>query len=76
MQGHQRGVVHAVDVVAAQDQDQLGVVLIDEGDIVVEGVGAAFVPLAALQAGIRREHMDAAFQAVEVPRLAVADVGV
>ena len=69
-------VVHAVQVVAGQDDDVLGVVALDVADVLIDGVGRAGVPVAARLGGVRRQDGDAAVTGVEVPCLASADVGV
>ena len=74
--GEHLRVVHLVDVVAGEDEDIFGVIAVDEIDILIDGVGGALVPLALLVGRIRGEDVDAAVHPVEVPGLAVADVGV
>ena len=68
------GVVHLIDVVAGEDQHLVGVIAVNEANILVNGVGRALVPLRALAAGVGRQDADAAVGIVEVPGLAVADV--
>ncbi len=73
--GHERLVVHLVDVVAGEDHDRVGRVVLDHVDVAEDGVGRAAVPLGDPAAGdVRLEHLDAAVVAVEVPRPAEADV--
>ena len=62
-------------MVAGQNENIFRVIVRDERDILINCVRRTLVPLRGL-ALIRRQHADAAAQAVEVPRLARADVGV
>ena len=73
---HHVGVVHFIDMVAGEDDHILGVVQVDEADVLVDGVGRTLVPGAALAALIGGQDVDAAGAAVQVPRLAAADVAV
>src|SRR5699024_10953956 len=73
---HHLGVVHLVDVVAGQDHHILRVIQVDEPDVLIDGVGGALVPGAALAAHIGRQDVDAAGGAVQVPGHAAADVAV
>ena len=61
-------------MVARQDEHVLGVVAFNEVDVLVNGVGSALVPVGTSGRLIRRQHMYAAVQAVQVPWLSVADV--
>ena len=69
-------VVHLIDVIARKNQNIVRVVLLDEADVLVDGVCRAAVPLAALGRHVRWQHEHAAVVQVEVPRLAGADVAV
>ena len=65
VRGGRRGVQHAVvihlvDVIARQDQHVFGIKLLDEADVLVDGVGRAAVPLAALGGHVGRQHIHAA----------------
>ena len=72
---HERLVVHLVDVVAGEDQDDVGRVVLDDVDVAQDGIGRAAVPLGELAAlDVRLEQLDPAAVAVEVPRPAEADV--
>ena len=73
--GHERLVVHLVDVVAGEDEDRVGRVVLDDVDVAQDRVGRAAVPLGdAAARDVRLEQLDAAPVAVEVPRPAEADV--
>ena len=73
--GDERLVVHLVDVVAGEDHDGVGRVVLDDVHVAQDGVGRAAVPLGDLAArDVRLEQLDAAAVAVEVPRPAEADV--
>ena len=76
MAGQHVGIVHLVDVVAGEDDHVLGVVHIDEAQVLIDGVGGALVPGAALGALVGGQDMDAAGGAVQVPGLAAADIAV
>ena len=73
---HHLGVVHFIDVIAGEDHHILRVIQVDEPDVLVDGVGGALVPGAALAAHIGRQDVDAAGGAVQVPGHAAADVAV
>ena len=76
MGGHERLVVHLVDVVAGEDHDGVGRVVLDDVDVAQDRVGRAAVPLGDAAAGdVRLEQLDAAVVAVEVPRPARARCG-
>ncbi|MPN27828.1 hypothetical protein SDC9_175262 [bioreactor metagenome] len=70
------GVVHFINMVAAEDKDVFRVVLVDEVHVLVDGVGGAAVPFAALALHIGRQHEHAAVGQVQVPGLAGANVAV
>ena len=74
METQEVAVVLLADLVAGQDDDILRVIAVDEGNILVDGIGCAFVPVGAGRLLIRGQYMDAAVQTVQVPGLAVADV--
>ena len=68
-------VVHLVDVVAGQDEDEVAGGLTDGLDVLEHRIGRAAIPLAGATAGdVRLEHPDAAAVAVQVPGPAEADV--
>ena len=73
----QLGVVHLVDVVAGQDEYIFRVIGLQEVDVLVDGVGRAFVPGALFSLPhVGGQDVDAAVGPVQVPGLAVADVGI
>ena len=67
-------IVHLIDVVAGEDEHIVGIIAVDEVEVLVDGIGRALVPVGGLAALIRRQHHDTAAHAVKVPRLAVADI--
>ena len=67
-------IIHLVDVVTAQNDDVIGVVIVDKLDVLINRVCGAFVPLARFCVHIRRKNVDAAAEPVKVPRLTVAYV--
>ena len=73
--GDERLVVHLVDVVAGEDQDDVARVVLDHVEVLEHRVGRAAVPLRdAAARDVRLEQLDAAGVAVEVPRPAEPDV--
>ena len=68
-------VVHLVDVVAGEDEDELRIAVVDEVEVLEHGVSGPAVPLARpAPADERLEQRHPAAAAVEVPRSADADV--
>ena len=63
-------------MVAGEDHHIVGIIEVDEADVLVDGVGRALVPGAALAAHVGGQDVDAAGGAVQVPGLAAADVAV
>ena len=76
MRGHERLVVHLVDVVAGEDDDRVGRgVVLEDVHVAQDRVGRAAVPLGDAAAGdVRLEELDAAVVAVQVPRPPEPDV--
>ena len=74
METQEVGVILLADLVAGQDDDVLGIITINEGNVLIDSVGCALVPVRARSLLIRRQNMDAAMQTVQVPGLAIADV--
>ena len=74
-----QAVVHLVDMVAGQDDHELGPVGLDDVDVLVDRVGGALVPLGLGDALARRQDVEAlvALRPEEVPAaLQVADQAV
>ena len=67
-------IVLLADLVARKNDDILGLIAFDKGNVLINGVGRALIPVAAIGLLIRRQHMYTAVQTVKVPRLAVADI--
>jgi len=67
-------VVHLVDVIAGEDEDEFRALAADGVDILVDGVGGALIPLLR-DAHLRREDLDVIAEARE-RRPAGADVAV
>ena len=61
-------------MIAGEDDHILGLIAVDEVDVLIDGVGGALVPVRAGGRLVGGQHMDAAVQTVQVPGLAVADV--
>ena len=73
--GDERLVVHLVDVVAGEDEDDVARLLADHLDVLEHRVRRAAVPLGRSAArDVRLQQADAALVAVEIPRPAGADV--
>ena len=71
----ERRVVHLVDVVAGQDEDRVGGIVLDLIEVLEHGIGGPPVPLGAAPAGdVRLAQANAALVPVEVPRPAEPDV--
>ena len=71
----ERGVVHLVDVVAREDEDEVRLAALDEGQVLRDRVGGALVPVGVGAAAVGLVDLDAAREAaVEVPGPAGADV--
>ena len=63
-------------MVAAENEHIIGIELLDESQVLVDGVGGAGIPLAALALDIGRQNINAAMGQVQVPGRAAADVGI
>ena len=75
MGSHEGLVVHLVDVVAGEDQDRVARRLLDDVEVLENGVGGAAVPLGHAAPGdVRLQNPNPAVVAVEVPGTAHADV--
>ena len=68
------GVVHLIDVIARKNDNILGSIAVDEIDILVDSVGSTGVPVGICNLLVRRQHIDASVDAVQVPRLSVAQI--
>ncbi len=68
------GIILLADLVTGQDDNILGVIPVNEGQVLVDGVGRALVPVRTGGLLIRGQHMNTAVQTVQVPGLAVADI--
>ena len=59
------GIIHLINVVAGEDEDVLGVIQVDEPDVLIDGVGRPLIPGARVTGGdVGGQHMDAAIGAV------------
>ena len=74
MVGQHLGVIHLVDVVAGEHHHVIGVIALDKGDILINGIGRALVPVGLFLLLVRGQHVDTGVVAVQVPGLPVADV--
>jgi len=63
-------------MIAAQDQHIFRAELLDECDILVDGVRGTGVPFALLALDIGRQHINASVRKVQIPRGAAANVGI
>ena len=67
-------VIHAVNMVAGQNEHIVRIILLDKAHILIDSVGRAAIPLAALTLDVRRKHENAAVGQVQVPRAARTDI--
>ena len=67
-------VVLLADLISGKDDDILGIVSLDKGNVLIDCVGRDLVPVGAAGFLVRRQHMYAAVETVKVPGLAVSDV--
>ena len=74
MEAQEVGVVLLADLVAGQDNDVLGIIAVDEANVLIDGVCSAFVPVGAVCLLVRRQGVHTAVQTVQIPRLTVTDV--
>ena len=74
MESQHLGIVHLVDVVAGEHHHVVGIIALNKGDILIDGIGGALVPVGLLLLLVRGQHVHARVVAVQVPGLPVADV--
>ena len=67
-------VVHSVDMVAREYKNVVGVISLDEVDILINRVRGSLVPVGMLAALIRGKNRKTASHSVKVPRCAVGNV--
>ena len=60
-------VVHFVDMVTGKDENVVRIPLLDERNVLVDGIGRAFVPFTGLSGLVRRQDEDSAVGKVEIP---------
>ena len=70
------GIVHLVDMVAGEYEHILGIISVDEGYVLIDGIGCTGIPPACLAGLIRRQNENAAAVSVQIPCLTGAYVGV
>jgi hypothetical protein len=69
-----RPVIHLVDVIAGENDHVVGAAVLDEAQVLVDGVGGAGVPVLAFARLVGLEQAHAAAAAIQIPRLADADM--
>lgn len=69
-------VIELVDMVCAQNNDQVGVELANQTPVTIDRAGVAFVPAAFFIALIWREQVQAATAAIEIPRSPICEIDV
>ena len=69
-------VVHVVELVTREDQDEVRIVLLDEADVLRDRIGGAGVPRTAGLRRVRGEDRDSTVALVQVPGGAGTQVGV
>ena len=74
MEAEEVCIVLLADLVTGQDDDILRVIIVDEADVLVDGVCGALVPVGALCLLVGRQGVHAAVQTIQIPGLTVADV--
>ena len=62
------------DLVAGQNDNIFRIIPVNEGNILIDGVGSALIPVGAGCLLVRRQHMHTTVQTVQVPRLTIAHV--
>ena len=67
-------VIHFIDMIAREDEHIIGVKLLDKGQVLIDGVGRAAVPLARFAGVVGGQHIHAAVAYVQIPRRARADI--
>ncbi len=75
--GQHLSVVHLINVVTGQNQHIVGIVLVDEVDILIDGIGRTLEPgahVALLHIG--GQNMQTTVGTVQIPGLSVAQIGV
>ncbi len=68
------GVVHLVDEIAGEQEDALGAGVLDDVEILSQGVGGALVPARSLLPRVRLEDLHASVPAVQIPRFSSTEV--
>ena len=69
-------IVHVVELITREDQDILGIMLLDKADILRHGVGRARIPRPSRLGGIRGQDGDATVALVQIPSAAGPQVRV
>src|SRR5205085_11971689 len=67
-------IVHSIDMVAGEHENDLVLVLGHELEVLVDRIGRARVPIGVLSALVRLEQPHAADRSVQIPRSPDADV--
>ena len=71
-----RIVIHFVNMVAAEDQDIIRMVLLYKSHILIDGICRSAVPFSALSCLVRRQNKNASVRNIQIPRRAAADIGI
>ena len=69
-------VVHLINMITAEDENILGVIVFHVLKVLVDGIGRTGVPLGIVRLLIRRENAHATDVSVKIPRDTDTDVGV
>ena len=73
--GHEGLVIHLVDVIAGEDEDRVGRLVLEDVEVAKHGIGGAAIPLGEPPAGdVRLQQLDPTVVAVEVPGAPKPDV--
>ena len=69
-------VVHLIDVIAGENQDIIRIPLLDESDVLIDGVGGTLVPFAGFSCLIGGQNENTAIGQIQIPGRARSNVGI
>ena len=74
MESQEVAVILLADLIAGKDDHILRVVAFDERYVLINCIGRALVPVGTSRLLVRRQDMDAAVEAIQIPGLSVPDI--